>query len=806
MKKYALFGLGSAVAMSLLACSVGETSEGNANEVSNYEDLPLCSAKKGLSGVSYLGQKFYVEEEDAYYLCKETGWALSDASPVVPGNGNVSVVIDSNTVVGSAFASGYFEVGSPVILREMILDPKKGELKESGTIYNDEVSSANGNFVISNVSLYSNYALIEVTGLYKDMKLGEMASDSIKLRTIVDLSDTSDIQVDLFSELTLPRVKALVKNGYSVSAAKVQAEHELLSVLGFGGAVEDRDAAMLATTILFSNMGSSSDMMKSVTAFADAFANNGTWDDSKTRTAWADFAYNLENLKIRDEETNDVILRTSVYRKNLEANGMAKVPGFEAYITKFWNAEYGLGLCGESRETVVLKNANEGSDSANAYFICKSSAWAIASEFERDTLGLGAALDGTIAEGIVDAEKLYVYDSTGVGNGKANGWLPVETVMWDKGREDGLVADSLVLDQWIGYACTDFEDVRYTVAMTIDADEDTTLWGCDNRKWSSDGMNEFIYEIGSLCHEGIFDFDGVQTVEIDKKTRYMHCDSTISESGKDTTWAWTYLTEYDVDNGVCDEDHVDNYGTVLKIKEKGGDKYVRCGYNGTKFGWGFDAATKADYENQDEDSCDPSSVVFKSKVGYVCSDSVMKNKTVLYYTWRVADEMEADLGEVCSGEVNKDKVIKDGTDYYRCEKTLLGGYAWRNSDKLYYLVQENDVACTPTELVELDLGSGSNTYVCGIKEIIVDENEVPVDTTFYWRQKSTAETKAGKPCNATVAAAKVVIESGSDSYTCAYSYYSSLGYQLAYSAEDYEFFREDYLSWYSTTDYKTKLQ
>lgn len=798
MKNYALFGLGSLAALSMVACSIGDTDEGEKNEVSNYEFLPVCSTNKNLAGVSYIGQKFYVEEEDAYYLCKETGWELTKSADV-----ETPIVVDSNTVMGSAFVGGFFEVGSPVTLREVKLDTKKNELVETSVSFDDEISSADGRFVISNVSLHSDYALVEVSGHYMDMKTGELSEDSLKLRTLVDMADTDEVKVNLFSEMELPRVKRLVKNGYSVKAAKAQAEHELLTALGFGGSVEDTEGAMIATAILFRNLGDEGDLRQAIAKFAEDFAEKGTWSDEETKTAFADFAFNLENLKIRDDETEVVVLRTSDYRKHLEANGMAKIPGFESYLTMFWNSEYGLGGCGDAREFVVVKNQNAQSDSTDSYYICKSKSWIVATDFERDTVGLGAALDGSIMEGNVDPEKIYVYDSTGTGSGKPARWLPVESAMWDEGREDGQKADSLVLKKWIGHACTDFEDVRYTVAMTINDSEDSLYWGCNNRQWIS--TDAYVHAVGTLCHAGIYDFNKVETIKVGDNTRYLHCDSTISADKKDTTWTWLQsLTKYDASEGICDDEHTDNIGKVIRYKNKDDDyEYARCVYSGTgkNFAW-VEHFSEVDYVTQDFETCDPEAVVSSGRAAYVCKEAVLMNKDTLYFNWRKASDAELATGSICS-EKNLGTVETDGNrtepKYYRCEY-LAGNTLWMAATDVDY--NTRDSKCDFKAIAS----ANKESYVCTDSTVVTNSDGDALYSKYTWAKATAGEVKAGKPCNKNTVGSTVKVDA--KDYKCAVSYMdlNTMDYALATSTDEYEYYSEYLLKWYLISDSKTELQ
>ncbi len=701
MKKKILLGISAAF---LAACSVTDTDEGK-SEVLRFEDLPVCSADKGVSGVSYLGTKLYVEDDDEYYLCTKDGWILSDSSSV-DGSVGSDYVIDSATVTGSATLGGAFEFNTPVLLKELKYDSKKKALVLTGSTFSDEISSAKGDFVISNVSLSSPYAMLEVTGLYFDMKTGSLSEDSLTLRAIVDLKSNDSVSVNLLSHLEVARVEKLVSLGYAVSAAKIQAEKEILTALGFSGAEDSVHAAMLAAAILFRNTEDEGSFVEAVDAFIASFAENGTWDDGEAKTSYADFAYNLENLNYRDEETHTVNLRTADYRRNLEAFGVTEVPAFETYLTKFWNFGYGLGDCGANRAGVVLLNQNEDSDSASAYFTCETNLWRPATEFERDTVNLGDAVDGELLGGNVRDSILYAFDSSGTGKGTPTRWKE---------------ADSIVLV--IGKSCTDFEDgdaskaARGTFLTTEDEDDSTNYYACKDRRWMQ--IDKYTYAIKYLCEEEVE--NALETVTLDKVDSYWRCAGTKSETG--SVWNWKSISEAEYNtfgeecspssftkksgtNYVCYEkakdnaDGEDKWREAVELEEtlkepctrynanevvKDGSNYYRC-TDPYSVGYAWNAADSADYATRDS-VCDAAAMTTFTTIGktaYVCTDSVNVK-------WRVATEAEILLNQVCSAS-NVGSSSSDGSDSYVCGCPDYSDYKTVGSE-IYYAAITDAATC-----------------------------------------------------------------------------------------------------------------
>ena len=645
--------------MALLAsCNLNSSDEGK-NEVSNFEDLPNCSEKGSTSGTSPLGEKVRVEEEEMSYVCTDSGWVIYsvaeyDRLPTCTDKGrkptvgmNVYVdadsanylclktgwrlvegsdedaaiepttVLENRLVKGSVSMIGPFVAETPVTLAEIYRDAASDSALVSDSVYVGAVSMKLGQFVVPNVLSYSDYMSLKVTGSFKDPLTGEASDESVELSALVKVGDVyaPEINIDVADFLMYKRILKLANDGYRIDDAIVRANKELFDVFGYTN-VSDSDsaAAKLAIGLLLRSNVEVKDFVELVTEFAEDFAEDGLYGDDEKMTQLGDFAFNIQNWKIKDEETGEVLLKQIDYRKRLESFGIKNVPEFESFFTDFWVASYGLGGCGMAREYAVVKNANEDSDSASAYFMCEGGAWRVATDYERDTVGLGNAEDGVLHEGNVNKKKLYVFDTTGFGTG--------ETRRWQE-------PDSIVLV--IGKACTDFEEVAFTVEKTKDKKNNENYYGCQNRKWNAVSVTE--YEIGYLCHEST---------------------KNVAE----------------------------------KYKHEKEDSYARCREDRVTFDDGtemvsyfWETTLKLDYEHRDED-CNPYEIK-GSKTKYYCTDAD-KPKFV------EATEDEAELGvcyEATFGTIDRYK--KDGADVYRqCSAGYIEGtYMWNASDEHTYNLQ-----------------------------------------------------------------------------------------------------------------------
>jgi hypothetical protein len=165
--------------------------------------------------------------------------------------------------------------------------------------------------------------------------------------------------------------------GLSFADAKAQAQREVLAAFNIADdleSTEDLDlftgkggAILIALSVLMQGDGSAADLSERVARASISIADSGTWLGAD-KTEVADWAFLVENDY--SENSNEKSLLNRV-RQNVELwmSGV-EAPPFEAYVYKFWTAEYNLGNCDEGNFYEVRENTNPLSKLYGTKFVC----------------------------------------------------------------------------------------------------------------------------------------------------------------------------------------------------------------------------------------------------------------------------------------------------------------------------------------------------------------------------------------------------------------------------------------------------
>ena len=392
---------------------------------------------------------------------------------------DAGIVAISDKMIAGVSQKGPFVRGSTVT-------------KQTGKSFKGTIKSDKGDFVINNVSLASQYAIVEVTGYYRrevggDLRLSEKSSGMITLRALTDLSDRNTVNVNLLTHLEYNRVMYLVDSGLSLHDAKNQAEAEIFKAFGIQGDfvnAEDLDifregegnAALLAISIMMLRDLAEAEFTESLAKFAEDIEFDGKWDNDTSKVEIAGWA----NREDRYGTISDI-------RENIEAWNLGPVPDFEKYVRNFWYEIYGLGGCGEEKNGVIstvkdqvacdydlVSVAPDGSIVENycyrtVYYICRDGAWRLATDIEKDFYQSGKnedAEDGEIWKGLVTG-RYYQYDEV------LNQWIdPYFTVA--TGVRMNMDDEVLVI---MGRGCTTKREGE------VDTGSDGNIYVCEKLKW-----------------------------------------------------------------------------------------------------------------------------------------------------------------------------------------------------------------------------------------------------------------------------------------------------------------------------------
>ena len=254
--------------------------------------------------------------------------------------------------VAGVAQKGPFVKGSAVTVRG--IDCKTLEFTDQ--VFEGAVKSDKGDFALDSVALDTSCAVVEVTGKYLNEVTGKKSSGELTLRALTDLKDRENVNVNLLTNLEYERVMYLVKEkNKTLAKAKTQAEKEVLAAFDIKGEIDefedlnvfepgDGNAALLAVSVMMQGNTDAAGLAKRLDKFAEDVAEDGKWDDDKTKAEIAEWAAAAANGEL------DSI------RKNIEGLGYGdSIPAFEKYIPVVTSAD---------GDSVILSEV-EGSSSSD---------------------------------------------------------------------------------------------------------------------------------------------------------------------------------------------------------------------------------------------------------------------------------------------------------------------------------------------------------------------------------------------------------------------------------------------------------
>ena len=412
----------------LVACGGDSDSGVDANakvpEVNGTDDLEQCTD-------SLLGETVFVTEDSAYYTCIRGEWIKADenaeSSDSDSGHSSDSKTPNTSSAKEGKSISGFaqkgpFLKGSSVTLYEL----DGTTFAQTGKTFKGEVVSDRGEFSISGITDPIRYALLEVSGYYRNEVTGTKSGEKITLNALVDFSSREKANINVLTHLEYKRVVYLVNTGKDFSAAKKQAEEEILKAFDIADKLDlaenlsifadkDGNTALLALSVLLQGDRTEEELSKLLKDIATDFEKDGEWNDGATRAKIADWA-RMKNL--------DSI------QTNIKAWRIGAATDTKKYVRNVWHAIYGLGACGEDRVGEVVATANEHSTTYGTQmrFICKKDGlWHGANDLEKDTYGEKCTEIGQIIKGkVVESNKYYC---------AASGWVGLFDWSWEVPRE-----------------------------------------------------------------------------------------------------------------------------------------------------------------------------------------------------------------------------------------------------------------------------------------------------------------------------------------------------------------------------------
>lgn len=226
---------------------------------------------------------------------------------------------------------GPFISGSNVTIQEL-----DNELNATGISFSTTTNNDFGGFEINSKI---NFPYIEVitSGFFYNEVKGKISETNISLRSITDISTSTQTNVNLLTTLSKERIIYLIKNGgLTFNEAKVQAQKEILQIFNIEQSEDidfnkldisldgDNNAILLAISVILQGDLSEGLLSEKISKIILDIKEDGTLDDP-----------NLINLLAANAKGLNLInIRKNLLQRYLEIGHDATIPLFEKYAKR----------------------------------------------------------------------------------------------------------------------------------------------------------------------------------------------------------------------------------------------------------------------------------------------------------------------------------------------------------------------------------------------------------------------------------------------------------------------------------------
>ncbi len=233
--------------------------------------------------------------------------------------------------------SGFVQKGPFINGTDISVAELTDELTPTGKMFSSQIMDNKGTFDIQNIELASPFVELKANGFYFNEVANDNSPAQLTLFALADVTETSDINVNVFSNLEKNRVQYLVSGGMNFKEAKQQAQSEILSIFEIGneGITDselldiskpgDGNAALLAASVILQGYLPVSELSELLANISTDIREDGVLNSSQLGTTLINNARTINLAEIRQ----NLALK-------YETLGLTTtVPDFEKYVNQF---------------------------------------------------------------------------------------------------------------------------------------------------------------------------------------------------------------------------------------------------------------------------------------------------------------------------------------------------------------------------------------------------------------------------------------------------------------------------------------
>ena len=187
---------------------------------------------------------------------------------------------------------GKVEKGPFISGSSISIQPMDAKLQVLGSVYNTVITDDLGNFILGNKEFSTPYAEFMANGYFFNEVKGELSNSTLTLRALVDLTNSTTINVNILTHLKYARVKNLVLSGTHFDKANSQAQKELFEAFGLSSLTDkevssfsiisgtDESAALIAISSLLLSDRSEAALTEYLSRLSADFGKNGKFSEN----------------------------------------------------------------------------------------------------------------------------------------------------------------------------------------------------------------------------------------------------------------------------------------------------------------------------------------------------------------------------------------------------------------------------------------------------------------------------------------------------------------------------------------------
>ncbi len=244
---------------------------------------------------------------------------------------------DNDTTVKKYSISGVAQKGPFIKGSQIEIYELTESLSQTGKSFKSELNNDLGEFEISDLELESTKIEIIADGYYYNEVLGNLSQSTLTLKSLSDIFNKENINVNIMTHIIIDRLKTLIETGENYETAKMKSQKELLKLFQINieniddfenmdiSSQDNKNGILIALSSIFQGKNSIAELSKFLADFKEDFGDNGIIDNANIQLEL------INNAKLID---------TISVRKNIESYykslGLSiSVPIFEKHITKF---------------------------------------------------------------------------------------------------------------------------------------------------------------------------------------------------------------------------------------------------------------------------------------------------------------------------------------------------------------------------------------------------------------------------------------------------------------------------------------